>query len=83
MAKFCIDCKHCKPLYDQRHQCHHEVTAINDMVTGFRTFRTCEYARVVSDLCGREGKLWEAREPLAVMCYNKFVQFFKPKRVKT
>lgn len=82
MINYCIDCKHCRPQYDQKHRCHHESVIEHDVVTGFALYRTCEYVRVTSGKCGMEGKMWEAREPLAISCYNKLVRFFKPKLVK-
>ena len=60
MSNYCIDCKHCRPQYDQKHQCHHGSAIEHDVVTGFALYRTCEYVRVTSGKCGTEGRLWEA-----------------------
>lgn len=69
----CIDCNYHKltvwPPTDLRvveyheHTCHHpKMRYVTDPVTGASKGRDCYSARVDSDPCGPDGKLWTAKE---------------------
>jgi hypothetical protein len=82
IEKYCIDCRHCTPRYDQRHQCRHPLTVEHDVVTGLPLFRSCEYVRITSGKCKLSGELWESRKPLITTLLDAFAKFYSKKVLK-
>jgi hypothetical protein len=61
--KICCDCCLCgwNPNMEE-YECHHEKAVRVDLVTGYVSYRTCEWVR--DDGCGTDGKWFMAKKEI-------------------
>lgn len=61
--KFCKDCKHYEywhTMFEAIHYCNHPKLIDVNLITGRIRSASADIERNVGNVCGHEGKLWEA-----------------------
>lgn len=60
--RFCVDCKHCSPMYQYLCARPRLIPRPLCLVTGEPITPTCESERANADKCGRGARYWSKRE---------------------